>query len=307
VAAKALRVARSTTRAPNLSGVRVLVIDDNAGSRSILERYLAPCHVQTAVASSGEQGLEMLRRAALEGAPYDLALIDGALTDMSAVDIVNAIAGELGTGPRLILLACTPADYAAASGQRAAFASSLNKPVRRLELYETLAAVMQPGTRAVRAAPGVSLPAPRLGLHVLVVEDNLVNQQICATMLRKLGCEARVVSNGREAVEAVAAAAYDVVLMDCQMPEMDGFAATREIRARELAGNRPRAEGADSPRRVPIIALTANALAGDRERCLAAGMDDYLSKPLTSQQLHQMVARWSTPRAARAEARAVAS
>ncbi len=136
-------------------------------------------------------------------------------------------------------------------------------------------------------------PVPQVGAHVLLVEDNPVNQDVTATMLERTGCEVDSVSDGRAALERLAARAYDVVLMDCQMPEMDGFAVTRAIRARERDGAPSMRDGAGEPAgRLPIVALTANAMRGDRERCLAAGMDDYLSKPFSERQLRAVLRRW---------------
>src|SRR5207244_2685700 len=164
------------------------------------------------------------------------------------------------------------------------FAAYLVKPVRQSHLFDVLASVWagrdSPAAALVtadtisrtrpRAASSAAAPGPRFtGTRTLLAEDNPTNQKIGALMLEKLGCRVDVVANGREAVDAMAAAPYDVVFMDCQMPEMDGYEATGEIRRRELARGS----------RVPIIAMTANAMQGDREQCLAAGMDGYISKP----------------------------
>ena len=142
---------------------------------------------------------------------------------------------------------------------------------------------------------------------VLVVEDNRINQEICVAMLRKLGCETQVAGNGRLGVDAALAQAFDLVLMDCQMPEMDGLEATAAIRVREAELDRERAMSGLPPRRMPIIALTANAMRGDRERCVAAGMDDYLAKPFKKEQLSAMLQRWVTTSGSDVEAGARAA
>jgi CheY-like chemotaxis protein/HPt (histidine-containing phosphotransfer) domain-containing protein len=161
----------------------------------------------------------------------------------------------------------------------------LTKPVRQVHLYNCLRTVL-----GAAAAPAVAAPrsplwqAAQVQIHarVLVVDDNTVNQKVAVRQLEKLGCRTDVAANGREAVDVLCRLAYDLVLMDCQMPEMDGFAATAAVRQGE----------AGTGRHVPIIAMTANALQGDRERCLAAGMDDYLSKPVQSEALLAMVQKW---------------
>ena len=181
-----------------------------------------------------------------------------------------------------------------ADGWRAkGFAAALVKPVRRANLLTTLLEVVgESRKRRSDAAPSHTGGKQHLGLHVLVVEDNVVNQTVATRMLERWGCRVDVVGDGRQAIEAVARVTYDVVLMDVQMPEMDGFDATVAIRQQE----------AGTGRRVPIVAMTAHAMDGDRDRCLEAGMDDYLPKPVTSQALLQAVSRWggrgATPRQA---------
>jgi len=179
---------------------------------------------------------------------------------------------------------------------RAGFAAVLTKPVRQSQLYDTLLDVMQAAALATPASgPGrtvsapSTVPRPSRG-RVLVAEDNPINKKVAMLMLARLGYRADGVADGVEAVEAVARAPYDVVLMDCQMPEMDGYGATAAIR--RLEGSR---------RHVPIIAMTANAMEGDRERCLAAGMDDYVAKPVKEDELAAALGRWVGRHAATAE------
>jgi CheY-like chemotaxis protein len=144
-------------------------------------------------------------------------------------------------------------------------------------------------------APAPVAQAPKqtlLSARVLLVEDNRINQEICKAMLRKMGCTIDVADNGRAGYEAAFRASYDIVLMDCQMPEMDGFAATVAIRSREVEVNAERAAAGLPARRLPVVALTANAMEGDRERCLTAGMDDYLAKPFKKPELVRVLERW---------------
>jgi CheY-like chemotaxis protein len=163
----------------------------------------------------------------------------------------------------------------------------VTKPVRQADLRRAIAGATT-GSAAVTQQPARDWEEQRIEARVLLVEDSAVNQEVAVAMLKGLGCEVRLAENGREAVTAVSRRRFDVVLMDCQMPEMDGFEATRAIRKREAARKGP-------PLRVPIVALTANALGGDRARCLAAGMDDYLAKPFKKEQLWTALAKWKKP------------
>ena len=193
----------------------------------------------------------------------------------------------------LVLL--TPTTVEEREAERNGIAAQLLTPVRTAQLYETLARLTGPTLTVPRprpAAPSRPLTPPTQraggGGRVLAAEDNPINRLVTVRLLEQLGYATETAENGRQAVEAVARGGYDLVLMDCHMPDMDGFAATAAIRRREGAGGR----------RTPIVALTADALSGDAERCLAAGMDDYLAKPVTAEQLAAVVARWSAPGAA---------
>jgi CheY-like chemotaxis protein len=165
-------------------------------------------------------------------------------------------------------------------------AAWLSKPVRQSQLHDAIVTAIGGATMATAAEPAQDAPEsalPPLGARVLVAEDNAVNQKVAVRLLEKLGCRVELVANGREAVEAAARDDYDCILMDCQMPEMDGYEATMAIRQREKQG----------ATRTPIIAMTANAMPGDRDLCLAAGMDDYISKPVRRDALRAMVERWA--------------
>jgi CheY-like chemotaxis protein len=253
----------------------VLVVDDNATNRRIVSQHLRSWGCRPDEASSGSAALRMLADAAPVD-PYGLVLLDMQMPGMDGAQVAARIRADaaLATVP-LILLSSMGALRGGSEGARLlGFDVAVTKPICRAVLAETVTAVLE--RRVPRAADGTktTLPVTRT-LDVLVAEDNSINRGVISQMLHLLDCRAEVVTNGREAVEAVRNGRYDVVLMDLQMPEMDGIEATKEIRRLEAAGER----------RVAIVALTAHALDGQRERCLAAGMDDFLAKPITLEAL----------------------
>jgi signal transduction histidine kinase/CheY-like chemotaxis protein len=272
-----------------LSRVRALIVDDNPTNCEILERYLDAGAMKHDTAKSGEEALQMLREAAARGTPYDIALVDMKMPGMSGAELAANVReeGALGRTQLILLTSMSSCDMAAA--QAMGFAAYLNKPVRRSELHWRIAGVLD-GTLAPSPALARPPSEPAAPARVLLVEDNRVNQEVGRAMLRKLGCEVDVAEDGRVGLEAAFAKHYDIVMMDCQMPNMDGFEATAAIRARE--SQLEAAGGRSAARRIPIIALTANAMKGDRERCLAAGMDDYLAKPFNKEQLEALLDRW---------------
>jgi PAS domain S-box-containing protein len=268
-----------------LRGLHTLVVDDNATNRMVLTRNLAAWGMYVAEASGGPKALVALRSA--EEA-FDLALVDFQMPDMDGLDLARHIKADPAlAGVRLIMLTSMGVRGQREQALAAGFDAYLVKPVRMSQLYDCLAAVAAsikhwppPGTKPADSSERKPPPVAH-GPRVLLAEDNLVNQTLGLRMLERLGCSVDVVSNGREAVAAVARTEYALVFMDCQMPEMDGFEATTAIR-----------QAGTGFRHVPIIALTASAMQGDREACLAAGMDDYLSKPLGLRDLEQMLRRW---------------
>ncbi len=274
--------------ADSLVGIRALVVDDNATNRSILHHYLVAWGMDDTVVEDGPRALEQLRYAARRGKPFQLAILDMQMPGMDGIELADKIRSDPSIAEtRLVLLTSvdTVADDEAA--RRLGFSSRLRKPVRHRQLHRTIRTAIglgvQPSPRRARAAGG----GPRGGAaaggrhRVLVAEDNSVNQMVILRILEKLGYRADVVANGIEAIDALERSPYDAVLMDCQMPDMDGYEAT--IRIRELeAGSR----------RTPIIALTASVLQEDRERCRAAGMDDFLPKPVTQADVRTALDRW---------------
>jgi PAS domain S-box-containing protein len=281
-----------------LAGRRVLVVDDNATNRQILGQQLGYWGLRTTAVESGARALASLREAAASGPGYDLAILDMNMPEMDGLDLARTIKEEPSlAGVKLVLLTSFGRRGHGAEAARIGISAYLTKPVDEADLYDCLVEVLGEGTRA-RAPHLVTRHTlrelrPPAGACVLVAEDNEVNQKVAVRILEKLGWRVEVAENGREALEACARTAYDAVLMDCQMPGMDGYEATRRIREREKQGER-----------LPIIAMTASAMKGDREKCLEAGMDDYVSKPVTPEGLEATLRRWVRPPAAPALATA---
>jgi signal transduction histidine kinase/DNA-binding response OmpR family regulator len=273
-----------------LTGTRVLIVDDNQTNRLILERQLAAWGMQAVSAADGPSALATLRGGHVTGRPFDLALLDLQMPGMDGLELANQIRSisALAHLPMVMLTSVGMHEREAALRQ-SGLAATLTKPVRQPQLLAMLAEALSlgaPGHRLGRRQPhgaGASPTRRSFGVRprVLVAEDNPVNQRVAVRMLERLGLGADVAADGREAVESYARQPYAAILMDCQMPELDGFEATAQIRAREGAG-----------RRTPIVAMTASAMRGDRERCLEAGMDDYISKPITIESLYAVLERW---------------
>ena len=269
-----------------LTGVRVLIVESSAINRGILHSQMSNWGMTNRVAATPKQAIDMLAQEKARGVPYDIAIIDLGLPGMDALELARTIRARADLAKvRLVMLTRRQVDVR--NARDAGIDACLAKPVRQTVLYECLVNVMAGQPQEAVAAPAVSdsadtAPAGIRG-DILLVEDNLINQQVALGILQIKGYSVTVVNNGRKALDAHAQAVFDLILMDCHMPEMDGFEATREIRARELSS---------IGKRVPIIALTANAMAQDREECLNAGMDDHLSKPFTMLTLQDMLDRW---------------
>jgi two-component system, sensor histidine kinase and response regulator len=264
-----------------LVGRRVLVVDDNETNRLILDDQLTAWGMTVDAVESGVTGLEALRSAAAAGTPYDLGVLDLCMPGMNGVDLARLVTAtpEL-SGTVMVLLTSSPA-VGPTEATEAGFAAMLPKPVPQARLRSTLLEVAAPPP-APPAEPAPAEPerAPSRG-RVLVVEDGDINQVVAEGVVRACGFDVDLADDGRAALEAMAARDYDLVFMDVQMPVMDGFEATREIRVREADG-----------RRTPVIAMTASAIDGDRERCLEAGMDDYVSKPISKAAVAAALERW---------------
>jgi CheY-like chemotaxis protein len=258
--------------------------DDNETNRGILAEMLANWRMRPTAVGGGRAALAEMKRAAGAGDPFPLVLLDAVMPDLDGF----AVAQEIKNDPTLAgatIMMLTSADRGGelARCRALGIAAYLRKPVKQSELLNAILTALgklaEPGTAHTR--PGVLAPAARRGLRILVVEDNEFNQELAVKLLKKTGHVAVLAGDGKAALAAWEREPFDLILMDVQMPDMDGFAVTQAIRAKERATNA----------HVPIVALTAHAMKGDRERCLAAGMDGYASKPIRAAELFEVIAR----------------
>src|SRR5437660_5489185 len=268
-------------RRASLGGRRLLVVDDNETNRRILRDMLGAEGVAVHEAHRAAAGLEALRRAATARTPFDLAILDAQMPDQDGFELATAIRADAQLArTRLLILTSAGQRGDGERCRQLGIQAYLTKPIARADLIEAVCTVLAGAATAAGTADLVtrhSIAESRHSLRILLAEDNPVNQQVATAMLLKRGHQVDVVANGREAVDAVAAERYDVVLMDIQMPEMDGFEATQRIRALPQGGT------------LPVIALTAHALSGERERCLERGMTGYLAKPFKAHELFAVV------------------
>jgi two-component system sensor histidine kinase/response regulator len=255
-------------------GLRVLAVDDSPVQREILSRQLESLGLEAAVAEDGGAALSLLRSAASSASPFRLAIVDRDMPGQDGFEFGRAVKSTPEVRETVLMILVTMEDDVDPARLRElGFAGHMTKPVRQSQLFDAIMNAIAATERPVTAAASerTPTPPPANGPRILLAEDNEVNQVVAVETLARAGYRCETVSDGRSAVEAVRLGGYDAVVMDCQMPEMDGFEASRAIRA---------FEGQTGRRRVPIIALTANAMKGDRERCLEAGMDAYCAKPI---------------------------
>jgi len=271
-----------------LRGLSVLAVDDNATNLEILHEQLASWDFRPTTVASAPAALAALEAAAAAGKPFPLAILDVQMPEMDGFDLAREIrARPQHTGTRLVMLTSLGEALDETLREQLGLAGYLQKPARQSRLFDALVEALcdRESTAATDSLPGEPRPTPRsTRAHVLVAEDNEVNQIVVCELLTRCGWTCELVGDGQAAVERARTNHFDLVLMDCQMPRMDGFQATTAIRRFEAE-----ATAAGKPRHVPIIALTANAIQGDRERCLAAGMDEYLTKPIDPVQLVTIV------------------
>ncbi len=283
----------------SLTGLRICCVDDHPTNRRLVAQYFVDWGMDGSTVATPAEGLACLREAAAQGRPYDIAILDMEMPGMDGLDLAKAIKADSDLASvKLVLLTTLGRRGDAAIAQQAGFAAYLTKPIRKAHLEACLSTVMgyahdalgQVDHTLVTSHTVKDVTQPK-GARVLIADDHRVNQQVAVLMVKQLGHRADVVANGHEVLEAVSRQPYDIVLMDCQMPEMDGYQATREIREREENGIH-----------IPIIALTANAMKGDREECLEAGMDDFLTKPMKKEELQAIFGRWLSHREESVEA-----
>jgi CheY-like chemotaxis protein len=267
-----------------------MVVDDSPTDREIIHRYIVSWGVRNGSVANGEQALELLHRAVQAGDPYEVAIIDFVMPGMDGLALCRAIVADpLLQKTKLVLITAHDAGEIRREAMRIGVAAYLAKPIRQSQLFNCLAVIAEATVRAEedQAPPALVLQSaiPTLksnGKPILLAEDNSTNQILAVAQLKKLGFVADVVSNGRDAVDAFSTREYALILMDCHMPVMDGYESTAVIRKLEQS----------KERKTPIVAMTANAMEGDRERCLSRGMDDYLPKPVRLESLRECIDRW---------------
>jgi two-component system sensor histidine kinase/response regulator len=263
--------------------MKALIVDDNATNRQVLTHQLNACGIASEAVDSATAALERLGQD-WPRSGFSLLVTDMQMPLIDGLELSRKIRNDARFDPLKIMMVTSMGQPLSAEEQRRCrIDACLSKPIKQTVLFERIRSLYatEESTAPVAVSPKPATPVvPKHG-KILLVEDNTANQRVAALMLQKLGYAPDLVGNGLEALEALTRITYDLVLMDCQMPEMDGFAAAREIRERE-----------GSTRHTPIIALTANAMREDRDKCIAAGMDDYLSKPINIQDLQRIVTTW---------------
>jgi signal transduction histidine kinase/CheY-like chemotaxis protein len=283
----------------NLAGVRILAVHGHEKVRSVLVEQIESWGARAAAVTSGAGAIAELRAAGAANDPYGIAIVAFDLPDMSLESLAAAVKGDPGTSDTaLVMLTPIGAQGDAERLRAAGFDAYVTRPTRTSQLADVISAlwgIKRRGVREVfvtrhtvveaRARESAAREAAQARARVLVAEDNAVNRRVAIRLLERLGCRVDVAASGLEVLKKLEADVYDLVFMDCQMPEMDGYEATREIRRRE---------GRGTPR-TPIVAMTAHALSGDREKCLEAGMDDFMAKPIRTDMLAEIIDRHVSP------------
>jgi len=274
--------ATAITGADDMREVPILIVDDNPASRHILERLVRGWGMRPEIADSGPAALVRWRQADREEGSFRLLLVDEQMPGMNGLELVEQLRREASlTAPVIMMLTSSHRSTGARKCEEMGIGTCLAKPMRPAELLLAIRKALAKSASTNSPVEAVSGPIAGGSLRILVAEDNAVNQKLATALLKKLGHQVIIAEDGRKALEAVESGPLDLAFMDVQMPGMDGFEATRELRRREKARGR---------RRLPVIAVTAYAMTGDRERCLEAGMDDYVSKPLRPRALQEAIA-----------------
>lgn len=281
--------AKQSRAMDSLTGIRALIVDDNETNRTLLKELLSAWDVESDTANGAAEATEILNFRASNREYFNIVLLDYLMPGTDGMALAGEIKARTDLGdPGILMLSSAGTDYVDEELENSVVDQLLAKPLRRAQLYRAIVKVLQNG-KDKDAEPTSRIKKPKLdslelNLSVLLVEDIPINLMVARHMLQGLGCEVREAQNGQEALDAIAEKRPDLVLMDCQMPVMDGYTATRNYRA--LEGN--------TNDRLPIIALTANALEEDRQRCLDAGMDDFISKPFKREMLLTILKQWKT-------------
>jgi len=287
--------------AGDLRGLRVLIVDDHEINRRVLHQQVASWEMRDGSFTSAEGVVDALRTARQSGDPYHFVLLDYQMPGMDGITLASAIKSDPILEKTLVIMLTSVGHWSEIRRQEgAAVDACLVKPVRQSQLWNTLATAW---TKKAAVTPERAKPQQRIAEfkaslaarfagrmpRILVAEDNAVNQKVATAMFERLGIRADVAANGQEAIQMSELLPYDLIFMDCQMPDVDGYAATRQIRRREGTG-----------RRIPIVAMTAEAMEGCREICLEAGMDDYIAKPVRVEDLVEAVSKWAAAPSVRA-------
>jgi len=269
----------------SLKGVNVLVVDDNATNRRILEECLRAWGMKATSVDGGNAALEEMKNGEITGSPFTIVLVDYMMPGMDGFELAEKIKADPSIANSTIMIMLTSAGQRgdAARCLELGISAYLLKPINQQQLLETICGSLQKDA-VTKTRPSLltrhSIRESKRSLNILLAEDNLINQKLAVSLIQKMGHKVSIAQNGRLALEAIERETFDIILMDVQMPEMDGLEATQAIRERESLVGRPR---------IPIIAMTAYAMEGDRERCLEAGMDGYVSKPVNAQELFETI------------------
>ncbi|MCK5131774.1 MAG: response regulator [Candidatus Sabulitectum sp.] len=288
----------SRTEARSIENIRILAVDDNTTNRRLMTLLLESWKCRYSVVPSGREALEILRDATFEKDPFRIAVLDMQMPKIDGEELGGRILDDAEIeSPELVMMSSIGARGDAARLHELGFSAYLTKPVKQSQLFDCLTTVYGHGPKKEKT-PLVTRhtlkESRKAGVQILIAEDNPVNQLVAVKILKKLGYKADIAENGTEAIDALRRTAYDIIFMDCQMPVMDGYAASRAIRS-----GKEKVLNSD----VVIIAMTANALKGDKEECIQAGMDDYISKPITPKLLSDILVKWVPKKSVNGELR----